>query len=224
MLTLLLVLLSGTPGASLELEGLFEEAGEVYGERSNHAGTARIESRRLEEALYAGRASEAFDIIQLLETYPVSRSLVAFWYARLAWCCGLPVMAVSELEEPGEDDWLTRRAAGMALQMRGRPEDALPLLVGSLGAGETVRERFYSAVDISMALCQTGRFGEAEEIARWLMQRFPGEGLPTVVLGLSLQGQGRYGEAMTALQWASSDTTYGSSVRAMASDLLEELE
>lgn len=211
-------------GSRLEAQGDFTAAGRAYFGEGDIAGEVRILCRYIEESLYSGNTVHAFDLISQLEYVPLERGCVDFWYARLAWSCGLARYAADALSSIDAGPWLSARAAGLAAQFRGDPEEAILLLDGSMDLASTRRQKFYSALDLSFALTSAGRYAEAGEIAVILSEGFPGEGLPRVALALSLQGQGNYGQAMSILQSLSSSTGYSFITRNYARSLMVDLE
>lgn len=223
-LTLLQIVLLLASGAELESDGRFVEAGIKYEENSDVHGQLRILCRFLEESLYAGETDHAFLLIQAMEQFPVTDGNLDFWYARLAWSCGLPEMACRELDTVSGSNWLVQRSRGMAAIYRGDPETALELLDLSWSAATTVRERFYSSLDICFALIQSGRPAEAEQVAARLTGSFPGEGLPPIALALSMREQERFGASMTLLQDVATDTMYTGITRTMADAMLKDME
>ena len=222
-LTLLLsVFLSS--GAELEIAGDFVEAGNAYYEDNDFCGETRILTRFLEEALYSGNTTHAFDLLLQLEQLPFEFSYLDFWYARLSWNCGMPEYACAALDSLQGSVWLESRSKGLAAQFRGNGQEAATQFRLSLEQAESTRERFYSALDLSFALIQTGRYEEAEDIAVFLTGNFPGEGLPFISLALSLQEQDRFGEAMSILQLLYTGDEFTPLSRHFAMALLEDLE
>jgi Flp pilus assembly protein TadD len=222
LLTILAVISSS--GTQLEISGDFVSAGRAYQEDRDAAGQVRIISRYIEEALYSGSSIHALELIMQLEELPLQDGCVDFWYARLAWSCGLSEYSLELLENLQAEPWLASRALGIAAQFRGDPEQAVEELIISLQQARTVRESFYSALDLSFALTQSGRYGEAEVVARFLSNSFPGEGLPLASLALSMQGQERFGEAMSVLQTLYTNPDYSYICQDMARALMEDLE
>lgn len=221
-LLLVPVLLAGG-GESLESSGNFVMAGVAYEEDNDIAGQARILSRFIEESLYAGEASHAFQLLQFLESYPLEPGYLDFWYARLSWTMGLAGQACDMLEDLEAGPWLSSRAAGIAEQYGDSPEDAMVHHLIAWELASSSRERFYTALDIAFTHLQSGDYYEAERFSTALAVVFPGDGLPVISLAMALEGQGRYGTAMTLLQDLSSDTTKTGITRSMASALLEEM-
>ncbi len=222
-LTLLLSLFLSS-GTELEIAGDFIEAGSAYYEDNDLSGEARILSRFLEESLYSGNSMHAFDLILQLEQLPFEPSIFDFWYARLSWSCGLPEYACEALDSIQGSPWLESRARGFAAQLRGDGQTAATQFRLSIEQAGSARQRFYSALDLSFALIQTGKFKEAEDIALFLAGNFPREGLPLIALALSLQEQERFGEAMSILQSLYSGDEFTSISRCFAAALLEDLE
>lgn len=211
-------------GSRLELQGDFTAAGRSYFENGDLAGEVRILSRFIEESLYSGNSVHAFDLIRQMENLQLERGCLDFWYARLAWSCGLADYAAGALETIDGSPWLRARAAGMSAHYRGDPESAVDLLYGSMELAASMRQRFYSALDLSFALISCGRYEEASEVASLLAEGFPGEGLPMIALALSRQGQGSFGQAMSILQDVYSSTDYSFISRDFARSLMEDLE
>ncbi len=211
-------------GTELEISGDFVAAGQAYYEDNDFSGEARILSRFLEEALYSGSSIHAFDLILQLEQLPFESYYFDFWYARLSWSCGLPEYACAALDSVQGTRWLESRAKGLAAQLRGNGQSAATQFRISIAQAESARQRFYSALDLSFALIQSGRYEEAEDIAVFLAGNFPGEGLPLISLALSLQEQGRFGEAMSILQSLYSGDEFTAISRHFAAALLEDLE
>ena len=213
-----------TNGADLEIAGDFVSAGQAYYEETDIAGEARILCRFLEEALYSGSSKHAFDLIIQLEQLSFESSIFDFWYARLSWNCGLPQKACEALDAIAGSMWLQSRAKGLAAQFRGDAEEAAVQFRLSLTMAESARQRFYSALDLSFALIQTGSYDEAGDIAVFLAGNFPGESLPLISLALNYQEQDRFGEAMSILQSVYSGDEYTFISRHFAAALLEDLE
>ncbi len=211
-------------GAELEIAGDFVAAGHAYYEDNDFSGEARILSRFLEEALYSGSSKHAFDLLMQLEQLPFESSLFDFWYARLSWSCGMPEYACSALDSVQGSSWLESRAKGLAAQFRGNGQAAATQFRLSIEQAGSTRQRFYSALDLSFVLIQTGKYEEAEDIAVFLAVNFPGEGLPLISLALSLQEQNRFGEAMSTLQSLYSGDEFTAISRHFAELLLEDLE
>ncbi len=211
-------------GSELEMKGEFIEAGAAYQEANNMRGEARILSRFLEEALYAGQSSHAYDLILILELYPIESNYFDYWYARLAWCSGLSEFACESLDSLKADPWLKARSSGLAAQLRGNAEIAAQYYRESWSSARTSRERYYSALDLSLALLQTGEYPEAEIIASFLVENFPGEGMPLIALGLIHYEQNRFGPSMTVLQSVFTGENYTAIARDYAGMLLEDFE
>ncbi|NOQ21880.1 MAG: hypothetical protein GQ565_04410 [Candidatus Aegiribacteria sp.] len=222
-LTLVLSLFLSS-GAELEIAGDFVAAGHAYYEDIDFSGEARILSRFLEEALYSGNSVHAFDLLMQLEQFVFEPSFFDFWYARLSWSCGMPEYACAALDSVQGSRWLESRAKGLAAQLRGNGQAAATHFKLSLEQAESVRQRFYSALDLSFALIQTGRYEEAEDIAVFLAVNFPGEGLPLISLALTFQEQERFGEAMSILQSLYSGDEFTAISKHFAAALLEDLE
>lgn len=213
-----------TLGSDLEINGDFVEAGAAYQEANDSSGEVRILSRFLEEALYAGQNRHAYDLILILEYYQLEAGYYEYWYARLAWSCGLSEFACSCLDSLNADQWLKSRASGLAAQFRGNAELAVQNYRESWTFARTSRERYYSALDLSFALLQTGDYSEAEMITSFLAENFPGEGMPLIALGLIHYEQNRFGPAMIVLQSVFTGETYTATARTFAGMLLEDLE
>lgn len=213
-----------TSGSDMEIKGEFVGAGAAYQEENDSSGEVRILSRFLEEALYAGQNRHAYNLILILELYPLETVYYDYWYARLAWSCGLSEFACSSLDSLNADQWLTARAAGLAAQFRGNADLAVQYYRESWTSARTSRERYYSALDLSFALLQTGDYSEAEMITSFLAENFPGEGIPIIALGLIHYEQNRFGPAMTVLQSVFTGETYTATARTFAGMLLEDLE
>lgn len=211
-------------GTELELAGDYVEAGLAYNEENDIAGQSRILVGFLEEALYSGSSIHAFDLLSQLERFPIESSFFDFWYARLSWSCGLPSFACTALDSIHGSLWLESRAKGLAAQFRGNGNTAVEHFRLSMDYAVSARQRFYSALDLSFALLQTGRYEEAENVAVLLASNFPGEGLPMISLALSLHEQNRFGEAMSILQSLYGGDQYTSIVKYFAATLLEDLE
>ena len=221
---ILSIVLLMTHGSDMEIKGEFIEAGAAYQEENDSSGEVRILSRFLEEALYAGQNRHAYNLIQILELYPIESAYYDYWYARLAWSCGLSEFACKSLDSLNADQWLTARAGGLAAQFRGDAELATQYYRESWTSARTSRERYYSALDLSFALLQTGGFSEAEMITSFLAENFPGEGIPLIALGLIHYEQNRFGPAITVLQSVFTGETYTATARTFAGMLLEDLE
>ncbi len=211
-------------GSDLEIKGELIEAGAAYQEENDSSGEVRILSRFLEEALYAGQNRHAYNLLLILEFYPLEVGYYEYWYARLAWSCGLSEYACNSLDSLNADQWLTARARGLAAQFRGDAKLAIQYYRESWTSARTSRERYYSALDLSFALLQTGEYSEAEMITSFLVENFPGEGIPLIALGLIHYEQNRFGPAMTVLQSVFTGETYTETARTFAGILLEDLE
>ena len=211
-------------GAELEIAGDFVSAGNAYFEDIDISGEARILCRFLEEALYAGSSAHAFDLIMQLEQLPFESCYFDFWYARLSWNCGMPQYACAALDDVAGNSWLQSRADGLAAQFRGNAFSAVENFRLSLSLAESARQRYYSALDLSFALIQTGGYNEAEDIALYLAGNFPGESLPLISLALNYQEQDRFGEAMSILQSVYSGDEFSFIGKHFAALLLEDLE
>ena len=218
------IVLLVTSGSDMEIKGEFIEAGAAYQEENDLHGEVRILGRFLEEALFAGQNRHAYNLILILELYPLESSYFDYWYARLAWSCGLSEFACNCLDSLNAEQWLKARANGLAAQFRGNAELAVQYYRESWISARTSRERYYSALDLSFALLQTGDYSEAEMIASFLVENFPGEGIPLIALGLVHYEQNRFGPAMTVLQSVFTGETYTATARNFAGMLLEDLE
>ncbi|OPL18491.1 MAG: hypothetical protein AVO35_03955 [Candidatus Aegiribacteria sp. MLS_C] len=211
-------------GSRLESEGDFTAAGRAYYGEGDIAGEVRILCRYVEESLYSGNTLHAFDLVSQLENMPLERGCIDFWYARIAWSCGLSEYAIESLSSLNAGPWLKARASGLSAQFRGDAEEAVLLLSGSMDLASSRRQKFYSALDLSFALVSAGRFEEASEIAALLADGFPGEGLPLVALALSMHAQGDYGRAMSVLQNLYSSAGYSFITRHYARSMMEDME
>ena len=211
-------------GSELEMNGNFIDAGAAYSEDNDMCGEVRILSRFLEEALYAGQTMHAYDLIHTLELYPIESGYFDYWYARLAWSTGLSEFACESLDSLSSDPWLKARSSGLAAQLRGNAEIAAQYYRQSWLSARTSRERYYSALDLSLALLQTGEYSEAELIAAFLSEHFPGEGMPLIALGLIHYEQDRFGPSMTVLQSVFTGEDYTATARNYAGKLLEDFE
>lgn len=220
---LLVVILTMSTGSEFEVNGDFAEAGLAYRTDSDAQGQVRILSRFLEEALYAGRPAQAYNLIMFLELYPIPSCYFDFWYARLSWSCGLSESACRSLDSIDADPWLSARSRGLSSQFRGDAEKAADYFRESWYLATTSREKFYSALDLSFALIQTEQNHESQMISSYLAEHFPGEGLPLIAFALSMYARERFGEAMTILQSVSSGDFTGNT-RHFASSILEDLE
>ncbi len=211
-------------GSDLEIAGKYVETGRAYSEDNDAAGEVRILTRFLEEALYSGNSTHALNLILQLEQFPLKPCYFDFWYARLSWSCGLPEYACSALDSIHGDPWLENRANGLSAQLRGNGSRAVEMFELSLDNAKSSNERFYSALDLSFALIQTGKFEDAESVAFFLSSNFPGEGLPVISLALNFKEQNRFVDAMSILQSLSTGDGYTSIVKYFAATLLEDLE
>lgn len=221
---LILLSLLLTDGTRLEVAGSFTEAGRAYFQEGDLAGQVRILSRYIEESLYSGNSIHALDLITQMEAVPLNDSYLEFWYARLAWSCGLAEYSCETLDSLRGSPWLEERAAGLASLYRGDHEEAADRFARSMESAVSVRQKYYSALDLCFALITGGRFQQAGEIATMLAGAFPGEGLPSIALALCMQGQGRYGQAMSVLESVYTSPEYSHISRDMARSLMEDLE
>ncbi len=224
LVVLLAIGLTGVSPTELEIAGSLAEAGLAWQEEGDLGGQARILCRLLEEALYAGHGNRARILIDDLARFGIDIELVDFWYARLAWITGLESMAIEELESFTGDGWLAHRARGLAHILRRHPEDAIPELESSLRSAGTTRKRYYSALDLCWAELASGNIPKAMQIATFLTEHFPQEGLPDIMLALCFQRSGSFASAMMLLQNTSADQSMGTGPRSMAKDLLEDFE
>lgn len=222
VLLLLAMLLS--QGSRLEMAGDLVEAGRKYSEEMDLAGEVRIIGRFIEESLYSGNSVHALDLMLRLESLALEEGYHDFWFARLAWSCGLAEYSCTALDMQTGSPWLRSRAAGMALQFRGDPLPAAEMFLLSMEQAVSTRQRYYSALDLSLALVGAGMFPEAEEVAMFLTENFPREGIARVALALSLHGQGRFGRAMSVLQSVYDDTGFSFISRDYARSLMNDLE
>lgn len=222
VLLMLAMLLS--QGSDLEISGDLVEAGRKYSEDRDRAGEVRIISRFIEESLYSGNSIHAFDLILRLENQPLEEGYIDFWLARLAWSCGLAEYACDALDGQTGSPWLRSRATGMALQFRGRPLPAAEMFALSMEHAVSTRQKYYSALDLALALVQAGMYREAEETATFLTTNFPREGMARAALALSLHGQGLFGRAMNVLQSVYTDTGFSFISRDYARSLMNDLE
>lgn len=221
---LLLLAMMLSQGSTLEVSGDLVEAGRKYSEEKDLAGEVRIISRFIEESLYSGNSIHAFDLILRLEGLPLEQGYFDFWTARLAWNCGLAEYSCAALDRQTGSPWLRSRAAGMALQFRGEPLPAAEMFLLSMDRAVSTRQKYYSALDLTLALVGAGMFQEAEEAAMFLTSSFPREGMARAALALSLHGQGRFGQAMSVLQSVYTDTGFSFISRDYARSLMNDLE
>ncbi len=221
--SLLLAFISLSPG-ELEIAGNLPEAGLAWQEDGSLDGQSRVLCRLLEEALYAGHGNRAMILMGDLQHFGAEDDLIDFWYARLAWICGLENMAAERLESFAGDDWLGYRARGMAHIMRRHPEEAIPELELSIARAGSIRRRFYSVIDLCWANLAAGNTFESIRIATFLVDSFPCEGLPRIILAVCYQESGRYASAMMMLQNTASNSNFGAGPRSMAADLLRDYE
>ncbi len=73
------IILLMASGSEMEIKGEFIEAGAAYQEENDSGGEVRILSRFLEEALYAGQSSHAYNLIAILELYPIEAGYYEYW-------------------------------------------------------------------------------------------------------------------------------------------------
>lgn len=222
LLLLLSMLLS--QGSSMEIAGDLVDAGRKYSEEMDLPGEVRIISRFIEEALYSGNSIHAFNLMLRLEGLPLEEGYPDFWFARLAWSCGLAEYSSASLDRQTGSPWLRSRAAGMARQFRGEPLPAAEMFLLSMEQAVSTRQKYYSALDLSLALVGAGMFEEAEEVAMFLTSAFPREGMARAALALSMHGQGRFGQAMSVLQSVYTDTGFSFISRDYARSLMNDLE
>ncbi|MBN1433711.1 hypothetical protein JW921_03060 [Candidatus Fermentibacterales bacterium] len=222
--------LRGEPAEEAEMAGDLARAGYLYELEGDPEGVSRIRCRLLEEALYAGHVNRAQTLISELWGMGVPDALVRFWWGRLAWGCGLPDLAVETLSDPDlldsfDDEWLRLRSLGLAMLYSGRADSASELLSRSLELAGNGRRMLYSAVDLSIAMLQTGRTRDAADLTRRLCEVFPGEGLALVARGIALAASDQPSSAFS--YWSSvsgSPSTYGAGPASMALRLMAELE
>jgi len=209
---LILLSLMMSDGTRLEAAGDFVGAGRAYYEEGDLAGEVRILTRYIEES------------ITQMENLPLEMGCIDFWYARLAWSCGLAEYSCAALDSVDGSPWIEMRAAGLASLFRGDPDEAVELFARSMELAGSARQKYYSALDLSFALVSARRYDEAEDIAVLLSGGFPGEGLPLAALALSMQGQGRFGQAMAVLESVYTSSQYSFISRDFARSLMEDLE
>ena len=220
---------SGTP-EDAEAAGDLALAGYLYELEGNDAGVCRVRCRLLEEALYAGHVNRAQILLSDLSTMGMQDGYLRFWWGRLAWGCGLPdlaidLLAVVDTGAAGGDDWLRLRSIGLAQLYSGEPDSAAATLALSLEAGRTARRKLYSAVDLCMALVQSGRAMEASLLSARLVELFPRDGLALVTRGIVLVSAASTSGAFSC--WAevsSKPGVYGIGPASMAQRLIAELE
>jgi hypothetical protein len=225
-LLLLLALASSDEGDARELEtdGRLWEAGALYEECGSAAGQARVLCALLEEALYAGHANRAQWLISDLEGMGADPSLLDYWYARLAWTCGLDSLARAWLDAVGGEPWLSHRARGTSLLYAGDAEGACTEFILSWHGAGSVRRRYYASLDLCLSLTAAGRIPEASAAARFLEGAFPHEGLPRVLAALAELRGGSVSAGTAMLQEVCADESLSVSTRSMARDLLEDVE
>lgn len=221
--SLLLACISMSP-SELEIAGNMPEAGLAWQEEGSVDGQSRVLCRLLEEALYAGHGNRAMILMNDLRHIGAEDDLIDFWYARLAWICGLENMAAERLESFAGNDWLGYRARGMAHIMRRHPEEAIPELELSIEYAGSTRRRFYSVIDLCWANLAAGNTFESIQIATFLVDSFPAEGLPRIILAICYHESDRYASAMMLLQNTALDSNFGAGPRSMAADLLSDYE
>jgi tetratricopeptide (TPR) repeat protein len=218
------LLLASLSPSELEIAGNLPEAGLAWQEDGSLDGQSRVLCRLLEEALYAGHGNRAMILMSDLQRFGVAEDLIDFWFARLAWICGLENMAADRLESFQGNDWLGYRARGMAQIMRRHPEEAIADLELSVSLAGSTRRRFYSVIDLCWANLAAGNTIESIQIATFLVDSFPNEGLPQIILAVCYQESGRYASAMMMLQNTSLNSNFGVGPRSMAVDLLSDYE
>ncbi len=210
--------------ARYEAAGDLASAGALYEQAGDLQGIARVLCSLVEEALYAGHANRALWLIQELSATSGDDELTDYWYARLAWCCGLDSMARAGLDSVDGEAWIVHRARGTSLLYAGDTGGAVREFAISLGSGTTARRRFYSALDLGFALLADGRTDEASSVAGFLRGAFPSEGLPAVLQAITLWRSGYPSRAAALLDSLRSCGTLSPVVRDMATRTLEEIE
>lgn len=218
------ILLVSTPGYDFEQQGMLIEAGAAYQDEGLLADQSRILCSFLEDALYAGDANRALDIIRLFKQYPIDLRLLSFWYGRLAWQTGLSDTACELLQTVDGDDWLSFRARGIQMTYRNSPAEAVEYLSEAVTLATSSRELYYASVDLCFALIQSGSYIGSELISRHLVLVYPNDGLAPVVLALSLLQQSKFAEAMNLLQATADNDIFEAGSRLMAASLLLEFE
>jgi len=222
-LILIAALLMGS-GQDLEIAGDLMEAGIAYTGEADAAGQVRILCEYLEESLYAGCSDHALQLILHLEMFQLPQEHYDMWYARLAWSCGLAEYASAQLELVNGSPWITSRCRGLACLYRGNSADAAGFFLSSFEYAESVRQEYYSLLDLGFALVQQGELTESEELALYLSTRYPERELPVILLALSKSSQGRYGEGMSILQTLYSSSNASGIMRRYSRSLLREME
>ena len=220
---------SASDAEVMETAGDLAGAGYAYEVEGDLHGVCRVRCRLLEEALYAGHVNRARYLIGELSSLGVDASYIRFWWARLSWGCGLADLAIesmSELSGTAQDDpWLERRALGLAQLYAGLPDSAAALLSESLRLADSNWRRFYSCVDLCMALVQCGDHLEATLLSARLLEMFPESGLAMVLKGIVEISSGSPSRAFT--YWsgvAASPFRYGAGPSSMAHRLISEYE
>ncbi|HPF32393.1 MAG TPA: hypothetical protein PK907_05180 [Candidatus Sabulitectum sp.] len=199
MILLLAALLSSS-ALDLENAGLLPEAGEAWAEQGSVPGQARILCRMLEEALYAGEGDRALLMIETLAPFCGDTALVDYWTARAAWTAGLSQLAAGVMDGIESDDpWLLYRARGTAALYRNAGEEAGEWFLLSLAAADTARKGFWSAVDLCLALLETGDRQGALALSGLLLYNYPGDAIAPVLHGHCLQASGEHGAAAAIL-------------------------
>lgn len=228
MTCLILLLAMASPGEGevreLEAAGRLWEAGAIYEECGSAAGQARVLCALLEEALYAGHANRAQWLISDLESLGADPALLDYWYARLAWTCGLDSLARAGLDSVEGGPWLTHRARGTSLLYAGDAEGACREFILSWREAGTVRRRYYASIDLCASLTAAGRIPEAAAAAEFLEGAFPREGLPRILGALAELAGGSVSAGTAMLQEVCGDESLSVSARSMARDLLEDVE
>jgi len=218
---LLLVLTSSGSPLELEESGRLWEAGAAWAGEGSVSGQSRVICSLLEEALYAGHANRAQRLILDLEGMGIDARVVDFWYARLAWACGLDSMSTSMLSAIEGDDWLAHRSRGTAHFYSGRSLEASGEFCLSLRLATTRRQQFYSAYDLCISLVSCGRDSDAMQLAGILRSAFPLEGLAALAYAECLDRCGSRSEAVLLLDSLGTLSASDPSIADMASRLLE---
>jgi hypothetical protein len=221
-LAILLLALTAS-GSPLELEesGRLWEAGAAWAAEGSVSGQSRVICSLLEEALYAGHANRAYRLLLDLESMGVDSRIIDYWYARLAWACGLDSMSTAILSGVEGDDWLAHRSRGTALFYTGMSLEASGEFCLSLRMAATRRQQFYSALDLCTSLLSCGRESDAMQLAGILRAGFPFEGLAALAYAECLEGCGFRGEAILLMDSLSTLQGSSPSIADMASRLLE---
>jgi hypothetical protein len=213
----------------METSGDLAGAGYAYEAEGDLDGVCRVRCRLLEEALYAGHVNRAHFLIGELSSMGIDASYIRFWWARLSWGCGLSDLAIESMTELGgaeqDDPWLERRALGLAQLYSGLPDSAAALLSESLRLADTNWRKFYSCIDLCMALVQSGDNLGATLLSSRLLEMFPESGLAMVLKGIVDISSGSPSRAFT--YWsgvAANPIGYGAGPSSMAYRLISEYE